>query len=413
MNILQINTDNATGGAGRAASRLYTGLKELGEISRMIVRTRIGQDVDIQTPPRAGLLGQGVEYVLKRLYRYGSLHYLYYPSMRALLRHSWVREADVINLHNIHGNYFAYPILPKLTHLKPVVWTLHDMWSFTGHCSYSYNCQRWQAGCGQCPDLDVYPQIRHDTTRLQWQIKSYLYQRSRLTIVTPSHWLASLACSSPLLGRFQVRCIPNSVDTNIYQPMEREAVRYALGLPADKIILIFIAAKLQDTRKGGDLLIAVLQKLAAQTPSPNLAVAMLGEGSQVWEKCIPFPVFSLGTISSEKILAACYSAADLLVLPTRMDNLPNSLLESMACGIPCVSFDIGGVSDAVRHMETGYLAQAEATDDMAQGISYFLNDADLRRKCQENCRSFAVQEYSLRTQAKRYLELYQSLVKTI
>ena len=410
MKILQINTDNASGGAGRAASRLHSGLKQLGNVSRMIVRTKSGLDDNIQTIPRTSIIGRGIEYLLKHYYHYGSFHYLYYPSMRVFLKHPWVLDADVINLHNIHGNYFAYPCLPKLTHKKPVVWTLHDMWGFTGHCSYSFTCQRWKTGCGSCPDLEVYPQIRIDTTHLQWRIKSILYQRSILTIVTPSEWLLSLTRISPLLGSFQVRCIPNSVNTEIFRPLDRMSVRKAFDLPTDTFLLFYVSGKLQDKRKGNDLFISCMQKLASELPSINLAVVTVGEGTELWKEHIPFPVYPLGSISNDNILAACYSSVDLLVLTTRMDNLPNTLLESMACGTPCVSFNVGGVSEAVNHLETGYLAQAEAIDDLTIGITSFLHNNDLLEKCRLNSRLKAIQEFAIHIQAERYLELYQSIV---
>lgn len=412
MNILHINTDDGPGGAGRAALRLHISLRQLGEKSRMIVRTKNGQDQDVLPFPRARSLNRGLEYILKRYYRYGSLHYLYYPSMALLFRHPWFLEADAINMHNIHGNYFAYPVLPNLTREKTVIWTLHDMWSFTGHCSNSYTCQRWQSGCGHCPNLDIYPKIRYDTTRLQWQMKSYVYKHSQIHLVVPSRWLSSLVLKSPLFTKFPVQCIPNSVDTDVFKPIDKKAARQSLGLPEDRHILLFVAAKLNDKNKGGDLLVDALQMLASEKEPLNIAVATIGMGGEMWTEKIPFPTYSFGTVNSESTIASIYSASDLMVLPTRMDNLPNSLVESIACGTPCISFDVGGVSEIVRPFETGYLAQAESSSDLAQGIHKFLTNDDLRFKCQLKCRAVAVQEYSSSIQAKRYLDLYHSVVKT-
>ena len=410
MNVLHINSADNIGGAARAAYRLHTGLQQLGVVSRMLVKEKATSDPDVQLLQSSGPFIKLVDRAARVATGLLSLQYLFYPSSFGLPRSAWGREADLTNLHNTHGGCFSHTGLPWLSRERPVVWTLHDMWSMTGHCAYSYDCQRWQTGCGSCPRLSDYPSLQWDTTALLWKIKNWVYNRSRLTIVTPSRWLASLASSSPLLSRFPVHCIPNGLDTKVFRPMAREAARDVLNIARKGRIILFSAHSLADPRKGGDLLKAALDRLA-RTDLSDVSLLVGGQDAEEWQAPACFDVVSLGAVSDDQLLSACYAAADLFVLPTLADNLPNGPLEAMACGTPSVSFRVGGVSDAVRHLETGYLAPAGDVEGLAHGIRLLLTDDDLRLKLGHRSRQVAEAEYTMELQAKRYLALYQSLIE--
>jgi glycosyltransferase involved in cell wall biosynthesis len=374
MNILHVNTKDAAGGAARAMYRLHTGLGQLGHTSRILVG-RKSDDGDLvrEISPRGSarwIVDKGVN----SLSEFVGLQYLAIPSTRRLPREPWWQQAEVVNLHNTHGGYFDLTALPGLSRRKPLIWTLHDMWAFTGHCAYDMGCGRWPTGCGACPRLHDELALRWDTTALLWRLKKWIYARSQLTIVTPSRWLANLVRSSPLLDRFDVHCIPNSVDTGQYAPLDRALARQALALPQD------------------------------------LQLIMFSRGER-WKKVSSVPAYDIGTVFHERMIALCYAAADVFVLPTLADNLPNVLLEGMACGTPCVSFDVGGVGEVVRHMQTGYLARPGDEDDLLRGIELLLVDDEIRRRLSANAREVALTEYALGVQAHRYAELYSETIK--
>jgi glycosyltransferase involved in cell wall biosynthesis len=324
--------------------------------------------------------------------------------------HQFYQKADILNFHNLHTGYFNYLAISKLTKLKPAVFTLHDMWSFTGHCAYSYDCNRWQHGCGACPYPDTYPKIDLDNTHLEWKLKNWVYSKSNLTIVTISKWLTEQAQKS-MLNRFSIHHIPNGIDTEAYQPLAKEKCRYVLGIHPNQKVLMFGAASLKDDRKGSDLLIKALQHLPISLKSEILLLT-LGDGGEKIAELVGIPTLSLGYVNSDRLKSIAFSASDLFVFPTRADNLPLVLQESMACGTPMVSFDIGGVPDLVRPNITGYLAQPENTQDLCNGIVQLLEDDQLRDKMSENCRTIAVNEYSLDLQAQRYIELYKQVLQS-
>jgi glycosyltransferase involved in cell wall biosynthesis len=375
----------------------------------MLVRTKRSNDAQVQKIEPQGLQGKIAERSIRWITNKTGLQYLFFPSTHKLIRHPWIKSADVIQLHNTHGNYFAQTALPKLSHSAPTVWTLHDMWSFTGHCSYSSDCNKWQTGCGKCPYPTVYPSVSLDTTALLWRLKKKLYQKSRLTVVSPSQWLANLAKSSPLLNQFEVHWIPNSVDTDVYSPIAKEVAREVLNIPADKFIIMFAVEKINDPRKGFPLLLEALHKIPDHQRK-HMELLLLGQGGEMLNGLQPFPIHEMGPIFSEKMMAICYNSADVFILPTQQDNFPNGLLESMACGTPCISFKVGGVPEVIRHMETGYLAEYGSIDDLANGIQHLLNNPNMIGDWGRRSRNIALQEYTLAIQAHRYKELYLELV---
>jgi glycosyltransferase involved in cell wall biosynthesis len=410
MNILHVNTKDAAGGAARAMYRLHTGLGQLGHTSRILVG-RKSDDGDLvrEISPRGSarwIVDKGVN----SLSEFVGLQYLAIPSTRRLPREPWWQQAEVVNLHNTHGGYFDLTALPGLSRRKPLIWTLHDMWAFTGHCAYDMGCGRWPTGCGACPRLHDELALRWDTTALLWRLKKWIYARSQLTIVTPSRWLANLVRSSPLLDRFDVHCIPNSVDTGQYAPLDRALARQALALPQDLQLIMFSSEQVDNQRKGGQLLERVVARLVHEQGG-RLGLLVLGAGGERWKKVSSVPAYDIGTVFHERMIALCYAAADVFVLPTLADNLPNVLLEGMACGTPCVSFDVGGVGEVVRHMQTGYLARPGDEDDLLRGIELLLVDDEIRRRLSANAREVALTEYTLGVQAHRYAELYSETIK--
>lgn len=409
LNVLHISTSDNLGGSGRSAYRIHTGLKRLGVRSRMIVGTKATNDADVELIARSSYL-QKLDDWSNRITGRLSYQYLFYPSSLALLRRNWLRQADVVQLYNTHGGYFSHTVLPLISRRRSVVWRLSDMWPMTGHCAYSFDCERWKTGCGSCPILSDSPELYRDTTALLWRIKNWLFARSSLTIVAPSKWIRSLAMESPLLSRFDVKLIPNGLDTDVFRPVPKELAREQFGIAGSAPVVLFSAHSILDKRKGAALMQEALERLAETDDSLKITLVVVGLGAEQWAKELPFDVMHLDHIKSDAQLAALYAAADVFVLPALAENLPNGVLESMACGTPAVTFNVGGCPDAVRHMETGYLANYRDAEDLGRGIKLILSDPDLRQRLGHNSRKVVEAEYGIQLQAQRYKKLYEQLL---
>ena len=408
MNILHINQSDLAGGASIAGYRLHQGLLKQDIDSRLLVATVKTKSDRVNSTPRWRILNKLTSPITKQL----GLHYIDRLATFNLDQHSFFNNADVINFHNLHNGsqgYFNYLAIPHLTKNKPAIITLHDMWSFTGHCSYSYDCDRWKTGCGKCPYPDVYPAIARDNTNIEWKLKNWAYHHSNLSIVTPSRWLNEQAKQS-ILKDLPIHHIPYGIDTEVYRPLDSQDCKSVLGIPKDKKVLMFAATNLTEARKGGSLLLKALQQLPNSLKAETILLTF-GNGSEAIADTVEMSALNLGYISNEYFKAIAYSAADLFIFPTRADNLPLMLQESMACGTPMVSFKIGGVPDLVRPDLTGYLAQPEDTEDFCNGIVQLLEDRDRRDRSSKNCRAIALEEYSLELQARRYIKLYHQILQ--
>ncbi|MBR8827030.1 MAG: glycosyltransferase family 4 protein [Gomphosphaeria aponina SAG 52.96 = DSM 107014] len=404
LKVLQLNQSDIKGGAAIAGYRLHQGLLKQGIDSKLLVGIVATDDERVEAVKRKYRLEN-------QLYRFtwrSGFNYINLVSSFDIPQHPFYQEADILNFHNLHTGYFNYLAIPQLTKEKPAVYTLHDMWSFTGHCAYSYDCEKWQTGCGKCPYPQEYPAINRDTTALEWKLKNWVYNRSNITVVSPSQWLRNQATKS-MLNQFTIKTIPHGIDTNAYLPLDQEKCRYLLGIENQKKVLMFGAESLKDKRKGGDLLLSALQKLPPSLKQ-EITLLTIGSGGEAIARLVDIPHVDLGYVGCDRLKSVAFSAADLLIFPTRADNLPLVLQESMACGTPMVSFNIGGVPDLVRPNVTGYLANPEDAEDFAQGIMQLLEDDQLRETMAKNCREIALKEYPLELQAQRYMALYEEIL---
>lgn len=405
MKVLHVNQSDISGGAAIAAYRLHQGLLAQSINSQLLVGNVTSSCDKVQAIPRQRYIEKPLGVSLRSL-GFNNLHLL---NTFKIPQHILYKNADIINFHNLHGEYFNYLAIPSITKSKPTVFTLHDMWSFTGHCAYSYDCDRWKTGCGRCPYLTTYPSVQRDTTQWEWKLKNWVYSCSNLTVIALSKWLLEIVKKS-MLNRFPIYHIPNGIDTEAYQPIDSEQSKALLGLPKGKKILMFGAQILNDPRKGGDLLLKALTSLPISLKAETLLLTM-GDSSGALSNALGMQTLNLGYVSSDRLKSIAYSAADLFIFPTRADNSPLVLQESMACGTPMVSFKVGGVSDLVRPEVTGYLAKPEDAEDFANGIVQLLEDSNMRERLSKQCRAIALQEYPLELQARRYIELYRQTLQ--
>ena len=318
-----------------------------------------------------------------------------------MARHPLVRQADVLHLHWTNFGFLSLRGLEKLLRLgKPVVWTLHDQWAFTGGCHYSRGCERFKTHCRHCPFLRQ-PGERDLSARI-FEKKRRIFENAPLTIVACSEWLAGEARQSALLGGFPIQTIPNPIDTTVWQPTDRLAARHTLGLPLDKKLVLFGAGNLRDERKGFRFLVEALRGLN------GAELVVFGKNDPEALAGLPFPVHNLGVISTERGLMAAYNAADVLVVPSLEDNLPNTIVEALACGTPVVGFATGGIPEMILPQKTGWLAPPRDSAALAEGLRWalFAENPEARRAA---ARAFALENYAEALVEEQYRRVYARL----
>ena len=420
MNILQINTAADTGGAGIAMARLHCGLVRQGHDSRILARLRRSPQPDVLTIPEAlgvqqTLVNRFLNNVRMQLDAWFVLPQVH-GSTRRLLHSELFEQADIVQFHNLHGWYFNYELLPQISARKPVIWTLHDMWALTGQCAYSYECVRWQKRCFDCPLLrgdgrrlvEPRPTLL-DRTSQQWQKKRGLYQVSRLHVVTPSLWLADLVRRSILGNALSIECIPYGIDLAVFSPRDQSTARQALGIRERAKVILFVAAKVIQGRKG---LAYLYEALHSMQDTEEVVLLTVGSAGPSHQQLQQFEQIHLGQVVDESRLSLAYNAADVYVLPTLADNQPLTVLESLACGTPVVAFDVGGIPEMITHLDTGYLARYKDATDLAAGIRKVLDNDALRARMHQSCRASAVRRHDLDRQTRRYVELYEHAVRS-
>jgi glycosyltransferase involved in cell wall biosynthesis len=404
LDILHINTLDNVGGAAKVAYRLKEGFKGKGHKSWMLVGTKLSNDPDVKQIPKTNkYLRVGLNYLACGT----QLQYLNYLNSFQIRNRKDFLNADIVNLHNLHGDYFNPLALPRLTKTKPVVYTLHDMWSFTGHCAHSFDCEKWQTGCGDCPYLSIYPALRRDTTKTLWKIKKPIYKKSDFVIVTPSRWLRDKVKKSMLSDK-EVKLIYNGVDETIFRPVDKAEVRRKLGLAEDKTIITFSAhGGVSSSWRSSKDLFEVLRIIEHD----NIMFLNLGSSERLDEKIKNDTGWlSIPHIYEEAKMAEYFAASDILLYPTLADNCPLVVLEAMACGTPVIAFNTGGVPELVEHMKTGYVAEHKNIDDLANGVELFLGDDVLRAKAGILARQRVVDKFTLDQQVDNYLKLYAQIV---
>ncbi len=401
--VLHLSHFDEYGGSARSAQKIHLGLRELGIRSRMLVGHKDGDDPDVRRIARSQAVAFA-DRVAHRVADQAGVQYVANASSFLLTRDPWFREADVLQLFNIHGGWFALTSLPRLARAKPIVWRLSDMWAMTGHCGYSLDSERWRTGCGSCPHLNTYPAVRRDATAANWRLKRRVYARTPLTLVAPTRWLEGLTRESPLLAHYPVRVIPNGIKDAFLAPVDRTAARASLGLPLDGPVVL--VASLEE-RKGGLLLEEALARAAAEVPFTLLVMGARG----VRVPSVPdATVRDLGVLDDRERIRAAYAASDLLLHPSLADNLPNAILEGMASALPVVALRAGGVPDAIAHLENGYLAEPATAEAVAEGLSLLLRDPELAVRLGAAARETIATRFTTRGQAQAFADLYEEIL---
>lgn len=410
MKPLLISYSDFQGGAARAAYRLHRGLLGRNIDSRMQVRARLSGDASVQGP------GSAMERIINRLRPAGGdLVMRLQQSPDANVRSgNWLPSKlageidesanDVVNLHWVGAETLSIEDIGRIR--KPLVWTLHDMWPFCGaeHYAPADVAARWRTGYSSGNRAHGSGGV--DLDRFVWQRKRRAWRRL-MHIVAPSRWLAECADQSVLFEGWPLTVIPNVLDTTTFQPLDRNFSRQALGLPFDqKIILFGAAGDGRDPRKGYDLLLDALSQLDGR----DMLCVVFGQSAPPAPPVLPCPVRWMGYVHDDATLALLYSAADVMVVPSRQENLPQTATEPQACGCPVVAFDCSGLPDVVVHLETGYLAKAFDAMDLATGIQWVLEDAARRAELGRAARMRALRLWAPEMVVPQYLQVYAEAI---
>lgn len=413
MKIAIVNTSASDGGAARAANRLHHGLRQIGHESFMYVQQGSGEGVVsfhpdmslmaiVERKVRSKIIGRS----FSRYAKNRPLGLEIFTDDRSPFGSRPIENipgCDVVNLHWVAGliDYASLPILAR----TPMVWTLHDMNPFTGGCHYDNGCDKYLMGCGDCPQLGSSDQ--NDLSAAIWHRKQVAFNKlnpEKFCVVTPSKWLGREAKQSALFSRFDIRVIPNGLDTDSFAPRNSNDLRQAFDIPADAQVILFLADSVQNKRKGLQFLLDAISSLG---DTSQLFFVSVGSGA--FEISTSVQHIQIGRVEDDRMLSMIYSLADVFVIPSIQDNLPNTVLESMACGTPVVGFNIGGIPDMVKDGQTGFVVPPGDVAAMKVAIELVLGDTELRNTMSHQCRDLAVREYDLNVQASRYSDLYEQI----
>jgi glycosyltransferase involved in cell wall biosynthesis len=409
VRVLHISATDFEGGAGRAANRIHAGLRSIGVESAMFVRKRFTNDPTVFGPKSrrdkfAVQLRTAVNELPVKLHNVNTLWSL-----------AWVphRIDNIVNAYRpeiVHFHWICDGFVPAWVASsldKPIVWTLHDCWPFTGGCHYTQGCTSYEHMCGRCPQLDS--RFTYDLSRLGALLKRFCWTKINLAPVAPSTWLAESARKSALFAGLKIRVVPNGLDTATFKPIDKQFARQILNFPNDAKLILFGATDPRDHRKGLEQLKAAIRCLWHRCPGCNLGFVVFGTATPIIDPGPGSFSAAIGRLYDDHSLALLYSAADVTCVPSLEDNLPQTAVESIACGTPVVAFATGGLTDIVDHLVNGYLARPFESCDLAAGIGYVLSD-DLRwRRLSEAGRKKAVEVFDSKRVSCRYLDLYRSL----
>jgi glycosyltransferase involved in cell wall biosynthesis len=419
VRITHLNTYEASGGAAKAAARLHEGLSRLGHDSRLLVaQAELSKAGVIAFVPPKDTVSR-----LRRVARRFALapaakqiaarpagpHF--FSDDRSPLGADLLLQlppSDVLHLHWVAGFLDYRQFFRKLPRGLRLVWTLHDMNSFTGGCHTDGGCGRYQEQCGACPQLrSTEPE---DLSAYVWKRKRQAYSSipaDSIRFVTPSCWLAEEAKKSSLLRQFPISVIPHGLDLEVFRPRSRQSARELFGIPPEAKVVLFVSAWANDPLKGLGPFLEALHGLAH---IPELCVFVVGRGAE--RETLGMRGVVLGSVRDDLLLSQVYSAADIFAAPSMQDNFPNTALEALACGVPLVAFAVGGLREIVRDGETGILVPPGDVAALRAALAQLLQSPQLRVRMAENSRRIAVEQYSVEIQAHRYVELYESQARS-
>ncbi|MFA6275921.1 MAG: glycosyltransferase [Pedobacter sp.] len=421
LKVVHLNTYDGNGGAGRACLRLSDALKANGVDSKVLVYYKFGQNPKIDTfskniftKARAIFNIMAERYLAKLFVKAVKTPFSLQWFGKSIVNHPELKSADIIHLHWVNHGFLSPKFLAELDELeKPIVWTFHDSNAFTGGCHVRYSCEHFHRQCGDCPILRL--SGKNDISHKNWLRKQKAYSELNFHIVAPSNWMANSVKQSSLLGVRKISVIPNTLEIDVFKPYVKAEAKKILKIPAHHFVLMsgFMPSK-NDKHKGTQYLIDALNELAARPEIPNeqIELVIFGNKDEKNAPDFPFKTTFLGHVSKDDHLAKCYAAADAFITPSLEDNLPNTVMESLACATPVIAFKTGGIPDMVIHLKNGYLANYESATDLADGIEWLFLHED-KEAVQKEARRTILNHFAPALIADEHEELYQSLLNAL
>lgn len=411
MKILIVNTSDIKGGAARAAYRLHKALLSSDVDSKMLVQSKSSDDFTVLTETgkikkNINKLRSVIDSIPTRFYKNKTktpfaISWLGFSNIVDKINEI---NPDIVHLHWICAGMIKVEDITKIK--APIVWSLHDMWAFTGGCHYDEECEGYKSSCGNCKVLGSNKE--NDLSRKIFIRKQKTFSKiDNMTIVGLSKWLSECAKNSTLLKDKQHLNLPNPIDTNVFKPFDKEKSRELWSLPQEKKLVLFGAmGATSDPRKGFKELSKAMQKLDKNS---DIEFVVFGSSRPQNGPDFGFKTHYLGSLADDVSLVALYSAVDVMIVPSLQENLSNAIMESLACGTPVVAFDIGGNSDMVEHEKNGYLAKPFESEDLAHGIEWIINNSNYNELCQ-NAREKVVGEFDSVIVANKYIKLYNEVI---
>lgn len=437
--ILQVNTLDVGGGAEQIADNLLRAYQASGHDAWVVVGEKRSANLavfEIPTIADKGLWAslclklrqwlepmharvRGIPRLRKNLLdlsigsdviaRWIGMEEFHYPGSKTVLELA-PKSVDVLHLHNLHGHYFDLRALTDLSQKVPVVITMHDAWLLSGNCAHSFSCDKWQTGCGLCPDISIYPGLTRDTTALNWRRKKRIYAHSQIYLAAPSQWLMNKAMASILAPAIvQSKVIPNGVDLAVFKPADREKARHLLGIDADDKVILFAANGIKrNPFKDYATIYDAIEQLSKAMTSKVIVIALGEQGES--ESIGNIHISYVPPISNRFQVASYYQAADVYVHASHADTFPTSILEAMACGVPVVATAVGGIPEQVDDEITGILVAPGDSQAMANGIDCILKSPELGAQMSQAAATKAKTHYSIELQAERYIAWFEEIL---
>lgn len=411
MKVLIVSTRDIVGGGARAAFRLYKGLQSIGVDAYMLVLSKASDEPKVIGPESKKQIA------LSKIYPSIDgmvLNLLYGKNWRKTFSISFTPHdisktideinPDIVNLHWVTDGFLKIEVLQKIR--QPIVWSLHDMWAFTGGCHYDLGCGKYIGACGACPALNSHKQ--RDISSWVYKRKKKIYDKlNNLSIVALSKWLGTCAVQSSLLANKRIEILPNGIDIGVFKPVDKITARKILNIPLEKKMVLFGAMNPQGNPvKGYQHLVSALNVISSE----QINFLIFGTSHPQQHMNLRHEAYYLGSFTDDLSLSIIYSAADVVVVPSVQENLSNVIMEALACGTPVVAFNIGGNSDMIEHRQNGYLAEPFNTDDLAWGIEWVISEPVQWQSLSVRARESVVEKYSLDKVAFRYKELFVELI---
>jgi glycosyltransferase involved in cell wall biosynthesis len=446
LSILQISSSDARGGAQRVAWNLFEAYRERGCESYLAVGYKRTRDPNVllishqqaaagwssfcwglhsrvqQLDGNGRLSRIGRKLAMPRVGRdtLRGIEDFHFPGTWNVLNLPPL-SPDILHCHNLHVGYFDLRALPWLSQKVPMILTLHDAWLLSGHCAHSFSCERWRIGCGECPDLSIYPAVRRDATAFNWERKREIFSKSRLYVAAPSRWLMDKAAQSILdQAIVERRIIPNGANLNLFHPANKRSVREELKIGPDRQVLLFVAnGRHRNGWKNFEMLKSALSQIANRSHDRKLLLIALGEGAAA-EGVGRTEIRRVPYLDSPEGVALYYQAADLYVHAAKIDTFPNTVIEALACGTPVVATAVGGIPEQVKGLNdrndtintygldeaTGLLVPPNDPEAFALCIQRLLKDETLRKHLEHNAAADAQRRFNLEKQVEQYLKWY-------